>query len=391
MVALAAFLLATANAAPTSTNCYLPQASPKYLPKFPAPPGVITSWPPAQPGNLPSGPLPTQSFSLTGYPPIWQPVANAANDSNVISVMKTINWSKVPNATVTSPDYGATYPAGDPYCWWAHSGCSTPKVQYLPPDITICPTAGTWGLTYDDGPMYYWPATPENAPWAEPRLYDFLLRNNNQKANLFYIASKIPGAPAAAQRGLNDGHTICVHTWSHTPLTTLTNAEVVAEFYYSQRMIKEVLGITPKCWRPPSGDVDDRIRSIAWQMGMRTIIWDRDTQDWNIASDLGSNPWSIPYSTANQTVSDWITSRIQGQDNAHGHVVLEHELSNATVTLTESWLPTIQKYYKTMPATACNNIAQPYWEKRFVYPIQGRVAVDTDGTPTGVQAETIQF
>ena len=67
-------------------------------------------------------------------------------------------------------------------------------------------------------------------------------------------------------------------------MTSLTNEEVVSELYWTQKAIKETLGITPKCWRPPFGDVDDRVRAIAWLMGMRTIIWDRDTNDWGLVS-----------------------------------------------------------------------------------------------------------
>ncbi|KAG0211277.1 hypothetical protein BGX28_008222 [Mortierella sp. GBA30] len=372
-------LLATVNAA-TPTSSYLPQSSPAYLPSFPAQPGVITSWPPANAAApLPSGALSTVALNVTGYPTMNQVVANAATDPNIVAVMKTIDWTKVPNAPVTTAT--TTLPAGDPYCWWTKGGCTTPKIDYIPPDISICPQAGTWGLTYDDGPMYYYPVTPENSKWAEPNLYDFLLNHSNQKADLFYIGSKVMNAPAAAQRGLNDGHTICVHTWSHPSMTSLTNAEVVAELYYALRMIKQVIGITPKCWRPPYGDVDDRVRSIAWQMGMRTILWDLDTNDWNINGDqVAPGPGAITYDTANNTVAGWIANREKGNDTAHGHVVLEHELSNATITLAEFWLPTIQKNYKTMPATACNNIAQPYWEESFVYPIQSSVPVNTNGS-----------
>lgn len=37
--------------------------------------------------------------------------------------------------------------------------------------------------------------------------------------------------------------------------------------------IKDVLGITVKCWRPPYGDVDDRIRWIANALDMVTIVY----------------------------------------------------------------------------------------------------------------------
>ncbi|KAF9208410.1 chitin deacetylase [Haplosporangium sp. Z 27] len=388
---LSAAALATVvavNAIATPTASYLPQTSPAYLPNFPPPAGVVKSWPPAGNAPLPFGPLPTSTFNLNGYPQTFVPVANASNDPNIVAVMALLDWNKVPSAPPTTPTT-VTDPT-DQYCWWTRGGCVNPKVDYIPPDISICSVPGTWGLTYDDGPMYYYPFTPENSQWAEPNLYDFLLNHNSQKADLFYYASKIPGAPDAAQRGLNDGHIICVHTWSHPSMTTLTNAEVVAEFYYSLRMIKEVLGITPKCWRPPYGDVDDRVRAIAWQMGMRTIMWDEDTNDWNINGDqVAPGPGAITYETANNTVNGWIQNRLSGNDTKTGHIVLEHELSNATITLTEFWLPTIQKLYKTMPATACNNIAQPYWEENFIYPIQGTVAVSTNGSVTGTKAPTI--
>ena len=92
--------------------------------------------------------------------------------------------------------------------------------------------------------------------------------------------------PEAAQRAFSDGHTICSHTWSHPYMTTLTNEEIVSELYWTQKAIKEAVGITPKCWRPPFGDIDDRVRAIAWQMGMRSILWDRDSNDWALVSKI---------------------------------------------------------------------------------------------------------
>jgi peptidoglycan/xylan/chitin deacetylase (PgdA/CDA1 family) len=49
---------------------------------------------------------------------------------------------------------------------------------------------------------------------------------------------------------------IAVHTWSHPPLTTLSNEQVIAEFGWSKKVIKDVLGITPIYYRPPFGDVE---------------------------------------------------------------------------------------------------------------------------------------
>ena len=34
--------------------------------------------------------------------------------------------------------------------------------------------------------------------------------------------------------------------------------------------------------QPPFGDVDDRIRAIAHGLGLRTILWQYDSQDWQV-------------------------------------------------------------------------------------------------------------
>lgn len=91
--------------------------------------------------------------------------------------------------------------------------------------------------------------------------------------------------PITAKRAVDDGHHIAIHTWSHTPLTSLNNEAVVAELYFTQKIIQDVTGVTPLMWRPPTGDVDDRVRAIAREMGLQpTDLWAADTLDWQHVS-----------------------------------------------------------------------------------------------------------
>ena len=69
---------------------------------------------------------------------------------------------------------------------------------------------------------------------------------------MFYIGSNVLNWPYGALRGVKDGHHIAGHTWSHQLMTTLTNQEILAELYFTQKAIKYVTGITPKYWRPVS-------------------------------------------------------------------------------------------------------------------------------------------
>ncbi|KAI8878680.1 carbohydrate esterase family 4 protein [Backusella circina FSU 941] len=358
--------IATATATTTSTSI-LAVESPNWLPTFETPSGVNSGYPTGKLNT--SSALSHKSLNLSAYPEPWGKLSTTHPE--VKAVIAAIDWSKVPKAPVRKVDSKGDmvmtgYSADkDPYCWWSDTNCVKPKASYLPSDISYCPNPTDWGLNYDDGPLNP-SGDKELDKWAEPELYNFLAKNNNQKATLFYIGSNVATFPEAAKRALNDGHTICVHTWSHPQMTTKSNYQVVAELYWTLRAIKEATGITTKCWRPPYGDVDDRVRAIAWQMGMRTIIWDQDTNDWNMPGDGGGN---LSPSTVDGYFGNWIKKGKTGADK-HGHIVLEHELNNATVKMTEKWLPRLQGVFNVVPIHKCMNVSQPYWENNWIYPTE---------------------
>ncbi|KAI8393561.1 uncharacterized protein BYT42DRAFT_551456 [Radiomyces spectabilis] len=355
------FLVGAQNATETIEASIPPQSSPVWLSNIQPIPGNTDSYPL---GDVPTGPLETAPFALQNYPPGWK--SPPVDSPDVQAVIKALDWSQVPNITVRKAGKGGDVDMGgyddkaDPDCWWTATGCTQSTRPNIPPDIFNCPIPGDWGLTYDDGPL----PEDDDSQWAEPRLYDFLAEHK-QKASLFYIGSNVIAAPAAARRALADGHTLCSHTWSHPSMTAQSNEVVVAELYWTLRAIKEVTGVTAKCWRPPYGDVDDRVRAIAWQMGMTTVTWDLDTDDWNMP---GSGGGHLSPSVVDGYFQGWIDSRANGTDNATGHVVLQHELNNSTVSMAEKWLPEIQKVFRVMPHNQCHNIQNPYWETNFVYP-----------------------
>ncbi|KAJ8655281.1 hypothetical protein O0I10_008969 [Lichtheimia ornata] len=304
--------------------------------------------------------------ALQGYP---QPSKLPPTDSpEVQAVIKAIDWTKVPNIPprktrsdgyVSIQDYNNNT---DPDCWWSASRCVKPKYPGLPEDVSYCPNVGDWGLTFDDGPL-----TPDEREAAaeESEFYNFLAEHQ-QKADLFYIGSNVFKAPAAAQRALADGHTLCSHTWSHPPMTSLSNEQVVSELYWTLRVIKESTNVTVKCWRPPYGDVDDRVRAIAWQMGMHTILFDQVSFDWSLPGGPGGD--NMPPSIIDGYFEGWIQALKDGTDNRRGHIVLQHEHSNASVSLAEKWLPKIKEVFRVVSYTQCMNVSNPYWEEGFAYP-----------------------
>ncbi|KAI9248174.1 hypothetical protein BY458DRAFT_526585 [Sporodiniella umbellata] len=366
LLATGTFVSAATTKATSTSDAILAVESPTWLPDFKAPTDAYTSYPTASPNITET--LPHVPLNLKNYPEPWgEP---KTDHPEIKAVMKAIDWSKVPKSSIRKVSSSGDlimkgYNEGkDPDCWWTDSNCVKPKVSYLPEDIYMCPNADDWGLNYDDGPLNPSDEDKELSKYAEPELYNFLAKTKNQKATLFYIGSNVATFPEAAKRALNDGHVLCIHTWSHPQMTTQTNEQVVAQLYWSLRAVKEATGVTSKCWRPPYGDVDDRVRAIAWQMGMRTISWNADTNDWDMPGEGGGK---LSPKKVDGYFDGWIKDR-KANKNKEGLIVLEHELNNATVKMTEKWLPKIQEVFNVNTIQHCMNISQPYWETNWVYP-----------------------
>ncbi|KAF9973267.1 chitin deacetylase [Actinomortierella ambigua] len=253
--------------------------------------------------------------------------------------MAELNLTGVPNLPVVpftsngDPKNPNAVPADA--CDWTVTNC-------INKDLTVCPK-GAWGLTFDDGPTQY-----------SPKLYDFL-DTTQQKATLFYIGGNVVQYWQSALRACQSGHQLAVHTWSHHPSTSLTNEQFVAEVKYTELAIKEVCGVTTRYFRPPYGDVDNRIRGLLDAMGYTNVIWDYDTDDWQMPPG-----GSRTESQVDADFSKWIAA---APNDTTGHIVLEHELYQTTVDAAIKNLPNVQKTWKTVPVAACMNDPHPYREQ----------------------------
>lgn len=82
------------------------------------------------------------------------------------------------------------------------------------------------------------------------------------------------------------------------------------------QMIKLAVGVTPTCWRPPYGDVDDRIRAIAKGLGLRAVLWQYDSNDWQVGASTTVTP-----ATVDGNYQALITSAQNGTFNSVGLVL----------------------------------------------------------------------
>ncbi|KAJ3175194.1 chitin deacetylase [Geranomyces variabilis] len=248
----------------------------------------------------------------------------------------------VTGSTVTYNDVAASA------CYWPATQCvRTTATSSYAPDIVACPAANTWGITFDDGPT----ATANHV--ADTAAIRTALDGVGAKATFFACGTSSQANPSELLASYNAGHQIAVHTWTHHPLTSLTNAQVVAELKYTEAMIYSITGKVPTFFRPPYGDIDDRVRAIAGALGYRTVIWAIDSEDASMAVSAANS------ALVRATIKSWGVPR-------PGFVSLQHDISTFTSQIAVDALGDIKALGSAYPliiqsVSQCTGFS-PYWD-----------------------------
>ncbi|KAJ8469598.1 hypothetical protein ONZ45_g16840 [Pleurotus djamor] len=180
-------------------------------------------------------------------------------------------------------------------------------------------------MGFDDGP----------SPYTQ-KLLNFLSEKDIE-ATFFVVGSRVIERPQVLLEEYMRGHEISVHTWSHKPLTSLTNEQIVAELGWTRKAIKTVLGVTPLTMRPPFGDIGTFISSM---IVFVLFLW---PWAWFPSSGL-THPATGPFDTNDWRVVAGLVNGVQYVDtfshiigNAStldtGFIVLQHDLYEIVVDL----------------------------------------------------------
>ncbi|MFF7650533.1 polysaccharide deacetylase family protein [Streptomyces sp. NPDC007983] len=132
--------------------------------------------------------------------------------------------------------------------------------------------SGYVGLTFDDGPSGSTSALL-NA-----------LRQNGLRATMFNEGQYAAANPSQVRAQVAAGMWVANHSYTHPHLTQLGQAQIDSEISRTQTAIANAGGGTPKLFRPPYGETNATVKSVAAKYGLTQIIWDVDSQDWNNAS-----------------------------------------------------------------------------------------------------------
>src|SRR4030095_15932219 len=126
-------------------------------------------------------------------------------------------------------------------------------------------------LTFDDGPD----------PVNTPKLLD-LLKKNGVKATFCVVGFRARDHPDLIRRIVNEGHTICNHSWQHLmDLGQRTDDYVLQDLQATNNAIRAAAPKAKiKYFRAPGGNFTTGLVALAKRLGMTSIYWAVDTRDW---------------------------------------------------------------------------------------------------------------
>ncbi|PWT96995.1 MAG: hypothetical protein C5B53_08600, partial [Candidatus Melainabacteria bacterium] len=107
-----------------------------------------------------------------------------------------------------------------------------------------------------------------------------LLADEEVSATFFLIGSQAGKYPELVESIAAHGHAVGSHSLSHKLMPLLTAREIESEIQRANIIFHELLGETPKLFRPPYGVLDQRAAQYLGELGMKIVYWGAVPEDW---------------------------------------------------------------------------------------------------------------
>ncbi len=123
-------------------------------------------------------------------------------------------------------------------------------------------------LTFDDGPV--------------PGITDKILKKLNDhsiKAVFFWVGNNVDKYSSLAKEVISEGHSIGNHTFNHTKINKLSNAELINEIEKCLEVIKNKTDYDVRYFRPPHGKLKNNLSQKLVNLKLKNVMWSLLTYD----------------------------------------------------------------------------------------------------------------
>lgn len=127
-------------------------------------------------------------------------------------------------------------------------------------------------LTFDDGPS---PLTK--------KIVD-ILTEHKIAATFLFVGKNAERHPEGVVYAHEHGMSIGNHSWDHGVLTKSSAKEQSKNLSMTSSLLDSLTHDRVTLFRPPYGAVNDALVSAAAKQHMKTLLWNRDPEDWNAKS-----------------------------------------------------------------------------------------------------------
>lgn len=107
-----------------------------------------------------------------------------------------------------------------------------------------------------------------------------ILKEKNVKATFFVVGEWARRNPEETKMIAEQGHDLANHSENHFKMSVLNSDKIRKEILDCSKTIEEITGVKTDLFRPPYGDYNNSVISIARQNGYFTIQWSLDSLDW---------------------------------------------------------------------------------------------------------------
>lgn len=169
-----------------------------------------------------------------------------------------------------------------------------------------------------------------DASWGADKTIAILdiLDKYNVKTTFFLVGGWVDKYPDMVKEIFSRGHEIGNHSDSHPHMSQLSEQAIRDELRIMSDKVENLTGVRPTLFRPPYGDYNNRVISVARAEGYEAVQWSIDSLDWK---DRGT-----------QDIIKQCTYRVE-----NGDIVLFHNDSNDIVNA----LPTVIQHYQSLGYT----------------------------------------
>jgi len=136
-------------------------------------------------------------------------------------------------------------------------------------------------LTFDDGPK----------PEFSYKVLDILDRYG-VKATFFVVGNEVEEHSDIILRMEGSGHEIGNHTYSHRSSNNLAKAELIDEVKKCNQVIENIIGESPKYFRPPGGGLNGNVLKEISNLNLKVVKWTvnagdyiEETEDFEVDED----------------------------------------------------------------------------------------------------------